>query len=410
MTDETGRPRRDTSEQPDAAARRRPRTTTMAIAGGAIAVILMGGALVVHSDRKTNRVPLAASTQPVSVVRVESAPYRARRSYVGTLEPWVEADVGPQYVSAYVDTVLVRPGARVGRGQVIATLDCSNPTAETRAVAMRARAVSEQQRALADQAARTSGLLDGGFVAANEVEVKTAQSTAEKALLLESQARLAASSLQVRDCVLRAPFDGEIASRSIDPGAFVRPGTAIVSVVDRSTIRVTADVPEKDFAVIPPSTPVEIQVLSTGQRLSATVSRRAPKADPRTRTVHIEIDVPDPERQLPVGTTGVVSVDVGRPVQGTKIPRYAATLHGDKAKLFVVEGGRAHAREVPVFGESGGDLYVNPAGLPAGAAVVTEGRALLSDGDPVRATPERVGIGPDASAPPARGGGFGRPL
>jgi len=38
----------------------------------------------------------------------------------------------------------------------------------------------------------------------------------------------------VSDCVLRAPFDGEIATRLVDPGAFVRPGTSIVSVIDRA--------------------------------------------------------------------------------------------------------------------------------------------------------------------------------
>ena len=59
----------------------------------------------------------------------------------GTVEPWISAKVGPQYVSAYVDTVLVRPGAVVKRGRVLATLNCQNPAAMTRAIAEQARAV-----------------------------------------------------------------------------------------------------------------------------------------------------------------------------------------------------------------------------------------------------------------------------
>src|SRR5213082_3135264 len=48
------------------------------------------------------------------------------------------ARVGPQYVSAYVGTVLVRPGAVVKRGEVLATLDCRNASAATREIAARA--------------------------------------------------------------------------------------------------------------------------------------------------------------------------------------------------------------------------------------------------------------------------------
>ncbi len=61
------------------------------------------------------------------------------------MEPWVEASVGPQYISAYVATVLVRPGDTVKRGQVLATLDCSNPNAATRAVEMQARAADARR-------------------------------------------------------------------------------------------------------------------------------------------------------------------------------------------------------------------------------------------------------------------------
>lgn len=392
------------------AARKLRRRVTISIASGTVAVILLGGALLWRSYRNANRMPLGVSPRPVSVLEAKAVPYRPRRSYVGTLEPWVEANVGPQFVSAYVDTVLVRPGARVQKGEVLATLDCSNATAESRAIAMRARAVAERQRALANEAARTASLLDGGFVAINEVEQRTAESSAERARLLETKANLAAATLQVHDCILHAPFEGEIASRAADPGAFVSPGATIVSVVDRTTIRVTAEAPEKDFDVIPPSAPVELEVLATGQRISASVSRRAPKADPRTRTIHFEIDIADAERKLPVGTTGIVYVDVGQPVSATAVPVYAATVRGRKASLFVVDQGRAHEREVPVLGEAEGELYVDPRALPAGSHVVTEGRALLSDGDPVRASLDSTPAAPTGASSAERGGGFGRPL
>jgi RND family efflux transporter MFP subunit len=356
----------------------------VAIGAGVAAILLLGGLMMGRAQSRTNKVALASRPKPVTVVRTRAAAYRATRTYVGTLQPWVEAKVGPQLVSAYVDTVLVRPGAAVKRGEVLATLDCRDASASVKAIAARARAIDAHQQAIAHEASRTQSLLDGGFVSPNEAEQKSSQSAAEEAQLEAERATLARTSLQVSDCVLRAPFTGEIAQRMIDPGAFVRPGSALVTVVDRATVRMTADAPELDFDAIAPGTKVTVHVYATNRDLPATITRRAPAADPATRTVHFEIDVPDPTRAIPVGTTGEVRLEVGEPVPATELPLYAATVRNNRASVFTVEGGVARAQTVAVKGEAGGSLFVDPA-LQAGAAVVTEGRALLEDGDRVTA-------------------------
>jgi RND family efflux transporter MFP subunit len=350
-------------------------------------MLVIGAVMMCRADAKTNKVKLAASPKPVTTVVAKAAVYRPSRTYVGTIEPWVEASIGPQLVSAYVDTVLVRPGAIVKRGEVLATLDCRNASAAQRAVASQARAIDARQKALTDEAARTQGLLDGGFVSPNEAEQKTAQSASEQAELEATKAKLASSALEVNDCVMRSPFAGEIARRMFDPGAFVRPGAPIVQVVDRSTVRMTADAPEIDFSVVEPGTKVAIHVLATNKELKAAITRRAPAADPTTRTVHFEIDVADPAREIPVGTTGEVHIDVGEPVSATEVPLYAATLRGAKASVFVVAGDTAQARTFPVIGEAGGQLFLDPS-LAADSLVVTEGRALLEDGDKVASKEE----------------------
>jgi RND family efflux transporter MFP subunit len=276
---------------------------------------------------------------------------------------------------------------------------------------MQARAVDSRQRALADESARFTAMLQGGFIAPNEVEQTNAQSSAAQSQLLEANARVYAASLEVRDCVLKAPFAGEVSLRTVDPGAFVRPGMPIVSLVDRNTVRVTVDAPEKDFDSLAPGTKVDVVMLATGADVPATVSRRAPNADAQTRTVHFEVDVPDPDRHYPTATTALVRVDVGKSVPAIAVPLYAATQHERNAKLFVVVDGVAHARGVAVLGERGGTLYLDPKSLPERSQVVTEGRALLSDGDPVRAVIEQAPptTHGDGGAP-VRGGGFGRPL
>ena len=354
----------------------------LALGAVVTAVLALGGAMFSRAAASTNKVALATDPKGVTVVEARATSFRATRRYVATTEPWLRANVGPQLDSAYVDTVLVRPGARVARGAVLATLDCKSEGAASRQLAMRARALEAKQAAVAKEAARVAGLLDGGFVSANEAEQKRAETDSMEAQLLSAKAQLAGSALQVDDCVLRAPFDGEVAERAVDPGAFVRPGQTVVTLVDRTTVRVTADVPESDFDVVRPGTPLSLRVLATGETLQSSVARRGPAADPSTRTVHIELDVSNADRRIPVGTTAELSVEAGDAASAIEVPLVSASIRGGKATLFVVSAGVARRSTVAVRGERGARLFLEPT-LAPGSLVVTEGRGQLADGDHV---------------------------
>ena len=360
------------------------RRIPLAIAAGVVALLVIGGALFARAQGRTNDQALVSTPKGVTALRAVAAKYRQTRRYVGTLEPWVSARIGPQLVSAYIDTVLVRPGAVVKRGQVVATLDCRNSSAVSKAVAMQARALERTQKAVASASARVGSLLGGGFVSPDEVEQKQAESDSKQAQVLSLQAQMMGASLQVSDCVLRAPFDGEIADRSMDPGAYVRPGSSIVTEIDRSTIRLVADVPEDDFADVAPGAVVAIHVLATNQDLPGKVARRAPSADPSTRTVHLEVDLPNQGRSIPVNTTAELRLDVGQPVEAAQIPLAAATVRGEKATVFVIENDVAHQKSFRMLGEREGALFLDPS-LKPGTPVVTQGRSALAEGDKVQA-------------------------
>jgi RND family efflux transporter MFP subunit len=355
------------------------------IVGLVAVVVALGTFLVARASGRINKIALASSPRPVTVVQAEGATYRPEAHYVGTIAPWVEARVGPQFVSAYVDTVVVRPGDAVTRGQVVATLDCRNVMAESSAVSMHARALETRNEALAHEAARVGDLLQGGFVSPNEAEQKSAESASKEAELQAARARLARSNLEVGDCVLRAPFDGEVAQRMMDPGAFARPGTPLLTLVDRSRVRVTANAPERDFAAVGRGAKVRVRVLSTDQALEGPIARRSPSADPGTRTIHFEVDFPNTDRRIPVYATADLAIDVGEPTPATRVPLSAASVRGSRATLFVLDGSVARKRTLDVRGEAHGSLFLDSA-LPAGSRVVTEGRAQLRDGDAVTAS------------------------
>ncbi|HEY5957151.1 MAG TPA: efflux RND transporter periplasmic adaptor subunit [Polyangiaceae bacterium] len=356
----------------------------LVIASGVFLMFMLGYGLYARAQSHTNSVAMNRTAKAVTVIAAQLGTYQAERHYVATTQPWVAAAVGPQLNAAFVDTVLVRPGDHVTRGQVLATLDCRDAAATRRAIAAQARAIETKQRALASEAARVNSMVDGGFAAPNEAEQKHASSESELAELMATQAKLAGSSLAVDDCVLRAPFDGEVSTRHTDPGAFVRPGTAIVSVIDRTTMRVCADVPEVDFRYIAKGTLVNVRLQATNAEMSGPIARVSPSANGSTRTVHFEVDLPDHERRIPVGTTATLTIQVGDRLSAIVIPANAASIRDDIATLFTVERGRAKKRTLHVIGESLGNFYLEP-NIPVNSAIITEGRSLLSDGEPVNA-------------------------
>jgi RND family efflux transporter MFP subunit len=389
-------PEEQTPVVPASPAQRLGRGVQGKIVAITLGVLGLGAVMLVHATARANRVALSDTPKGVTVVQTRAAQFRTTHRYVGTIHPWVEALVGPQLTAAYVDTVLVRPGSIVKRGQVLATLDCRTASAASKAVAMRARSLEAEHKASAHEAARISGLLEGGFVSANEAEQRAADTASKEAQLFAAQAQMLSASLGVDDCIMRAPFDGEISERFVDPGAFVRPGVSIVSVIDRSTVLVTADVPEGDFDVVAAETPVAIRSLSTGETLLSRIARRAPAADLATRTIHLEIEIANPGRRLPVKTTAELLIESGAPTAATELPLAAASVKGKRASLFVVDGDVAHKQVTHVVGESGGSLFVTT-DLAAGARVVLEGRSLLKDGDRVAAQLEQE---PAVEGPP----------
>ena len=177
------------------------------LGAGVLLAALIG--LYLRAASRTNHVALTATPKRVSVEKSKAATFRPLRTYIGTTAAWNAARVGPQYVSAYVGTVLVRPGATVKRGEVLATLDCRNASAATREIAARAHAIEERQAAVQHEAERTKEMQQGGFASANELEQLTAKSAAEKAEAESMRASLVSRSLEVDDCVLRAPFRSE---------------------------------------------------------------------------------------------------------------------------------------------------------------------------------------------------------
>ncbi len=168
-------------------------------------------------------------------------------------------------------------------------------------------------------------------------------------------------------------------------GRLRAPGGVLVTVVDRSTLRVVADVPEVDFALVAPGPRCASRSprpwTARRGRLPARPCGRSLDAYPYTRRSTFRTRAgtsPWAPRPRSASTSA-------RPWRRPRSPP-PGPRSGHKATIFFLEGETARALTVSVAGEIGGSLFVDPS-LAAGMLVVTEGRALLTEGDRVSATP-----------------------
>jgi RND family efflux transporter MFP subunit len=112
-----------------------------------------------------------------------------------------------------------------------------------------------------------------------------------------------------------APFDGMTTRRLINVGDLVqaatatRPASPLFTCQQIDVVRVFADVPETNAAAIRPGWAAEVQLYGpTGQTVRNTVTRIAGALDPTTRTMRIEIDLPNPDESLLPGMYAQVTL------------------------------------------------------------------------------------------------------
>ena len=132
-----------------------------------------------------SRSPARPRASPSIAARAGAVP-AARAATSARSSRGSRPSVGPQLVSAYVDTVLVRPGDVVKRGEVSRRSTAATPRRRRKAVAMQARALEASRRRSRTRRRASPSCKDGGFVSPNEIEQKAAESASKQAQLLET--------------------------------------------------------------------------------------------------------------------------------------------------------------------------------------------------------------------------------
>jgi RND family efflux transporter MFP subunit len=200
---------------------------------------------------------------------------------------------------------------------------------------------------------------------------------------------------------VRAPYDGTITARFADPGALIQVATAsatgaipLFTIMDLNTVRVYANVPQDDSAWIVPGKTKASLVLKepAGHSFTGTVTRTTLALDPSTRSLLVEIDLPNPDHVLRPGTFAEVALALREIPQALVLPPQAVNSGVAGQSVFVVDNG--HAKAIPIrTGITNGRWIEITSGLSGAEDVVVVGKRKLLDGAPVLASPFHL---PDA--------------
>jgi multidrug efflux pump subunit AcrA (membrane-fusion protein) len=212
-----------------------------------------------------------------------------------------------------------------------------------------------------------------------------------------------ATEAQLADTTLRAPIDGVVTAKSLDPGAVATVNQAILSVQDIRSVWVSVSVPEEVSRALyqGQTAQVAFDALPGGAPRTGKIAQVLPAADPQSRQFTVRIRLENPGYRLRPGMFGRVTFETGRERDALVVPREAIKRDGEgedaPATVTVVGAdGKAQVRDVKI-GASDDRVVAVTSGLQEGDQVVILSAGAVRDGQPVKTGSGRA----SSSTPPS---------
>lgn len=349
---------------------------------------LSAAVLIGCSGKGSGSAATAPQKMAVEAAAVSVGTLRQTIAVVGTLEPKWQAEVKAEY-SGVVNQVLVPEWTRVKKGDVLLRFDAR----EAEAVAASARASFLQAEVAATRATReserTEKLREAGLATQQQVDEARTAADAAQATLGAARAQKEVAETRLAKTVLRAPLDGVVASRSVNPGDFVQnmgSDNTMFRIVDNRLLDLAVAVPSSRLSDVRVGQPLNFATDAVpGRTFEGRVRFVNPAADVASRTVKIFVEVPNAAGTLRSGLFVKGEIVTGERADVLTAPRTAILswdLAQKQAVLYVLEGETARKRTVTT-GATSGDQVEIVSGLAKGDRVVTRGGFNLRDGDSV---------------------------
>src|SRR5215218_2710627 len=329
---------------------------------------------------------LAEKAEPPRPVLVATAHYDAEkpeRSFVGTIRPRIESDLGFR-VAGKVAKRLVEVGQTVEIGQPLATLDevdlklqAEQAVAEqTAATGVLVQAAAAEQRAkdLKAKGWTTDAQLDSSRAAADEARARLNRA--------ERSVELTKNSLSY--ATLNADARGVVTATLIEPGQVVAAGQTSIRVARFAEKEAVVAIPETLVGRAKSGAASVTLWSEPGKKYTARLREIAPTADPATRTYLAKFSLPEADDKVSLGMTATLTLSDAATERVARLPLSALFNEGSNPSLYTVDDAGAVKLQPVVVKSYESNAVVIAGGVNEGAKVVALGVQKIDPAQKVR--------------------------
>ena len=323
-------------------------------------------------------------TRPVLVTQAHYESQVSERSFVGTIRPRIESDLGFR-VTGKVAKRLVEVGTLVQAGQSLALLDEADLTLQAEQAAAELSAANGVVAQAIAAETRAKELRQKGW--STDAQLDQAKATADEARArlnrAERSVELTKKSLSYARLAADAP--GVVTAILIEPGQVVSAGQTAIRVARLAEKEVVVAIPETLLARAK-SGDAQVSIWSEpGKNYVAKLRELAPSADPVTRTYLAKFSMPDASDAVQLGMTATLTLSDPAAERVVRLPLAALFNQGKGPSVFVVDGntGTVVLKPVSVKSYERNDVLIS-GGVDEGASVVALGVQKLDPAQKVK--------------------------
>ncbi len=321
--------------------------------------------------------------RPVLVATVHYEAETPERSFVGTVKPRIETDMGFR-VPGKVEKRLVEVGQTVDVGQPLATLDevdlklqAEQAEAEFRAatgVLAQAGAAEQRAKDLRAKGWTTDAQMDTSRAAADEARARLNRA--------ERSVDLTKNSLSYATLV--ADTRGVVTATLVEPGQVVASGQTAIRVARLGEKEAVVAIPEMLIGRAKSGTATVTLWSEANRKYAAKLREIAPTADPATRTYLAKFSLPEADDKVSLGMTATLTLADAATERVAKLPLSALYSQGGGPSLYIVDAaGEVTLKPVKVKSYES-DAVIISGGVDEGAKVVALGVQKIDPAQKVR--------------------------
>jgi len=348
-----------------------------------IAAWVLGGYAMKSAGKETPDEPAVAKTVAPVTVSVRTQEAKPVEQFIvaqGQAEPNRTVTIRAE-TKGQIAEILADEGASVAAGDVIVRLEAD----DRKAMLLRAEArVREQQSAF--EASESLG--KKGYQTQRQADQIFSSLQTAKAELEEAR-------IELERIDIKAPFEGVVLSSPMELGAYVDVNGEVATIVDNDPLVVSVRIPQQDVSALKLGQPANV-TFATGQQRDGKIRYIAARADEDTRTFRVEVELPNPNGEIPSGISAEAKVPTGALMAHFVSP--AALSLNDEGKLgikTVDEHNKVTFHTASIVLSDVDGAWIT--GLPPQARIITLGHGFVQIGEEVEVAEEQGLADPDGS-------------